>query len=141
MIVSKKYDFFDNIELKDLTTSGTESPVRDLGGGGSAFGGKPIIGAEQAIQLGGLKMLLKGSHGITGTGTITIEVYTGETGSGEAATKIDTLGPYTASDIGGVKQLNFQDYLVQGTVKLKAIASAASAFTAGTLYIGLTTAL
>ena len=140
MIVSKKYDFFDSIELKDITTSGTESPVRDLGGGGKAEG-KEIIGAEHALELGGLKLLLKGSHGITGTGTITIEVYTGKTGSGAAATKIDTIGPLTASDIGGVKQLSFQDHLVQGTVKLKVVASAASAFSAGTLYVGLTTTL
>lgn len=140
MVVSKKYKFFEGLELSTVTTSGIESKVVDLGGENKAFG-KEIVGADMPLELGGLKMLMTGSHGIAGTGTITFEVYTGKSGTGAATTKIDTLGPFNADSLGTVRQLNFQDYLVQGTVKVKAVASAASAFTAGKLELGLTTTL
>lgn len=136
MIVSKKYDIFDNVELSTIGTDGLEGEVRNLGSDIKANGAE-ILGAEKSIELGGLKLIFKGSHGITGTGTISFEIYTGDASD----KKVDTLGPYTADDLGCVRQFSLQEYDIVKNLKVKAVASASGAFTAGTIYMGLTTTL
>lgn len=143
MIVAKSVDLFDNVELSTLTTTGTDSEVIRLGEKHKAYGAE-IIGSDRSLQMGGIKLLYKGSHGITGSGKVSFEIYTGEasdSGPDTATELVDTLGPYDADALGTVKQWNLQGYDIKDTLKVKAKADQASAFTVGSFYLTLTTSL
>ena len=143
MIVAKSVDLFDNEDLSAITTTGKDSSVIRLGEKHKAYGAE-IIGSDRSLQMGGIKLLFKGSHGITGSGKISFEIYTGEpadSGADTATELVDTLGPYGADELGTVKQWDLQGYDLKGTLKVKAKASMESAFSAGSFYLTLTTTL
>lgn len=107
------------------------------------FGKKATFDGHEAIDtervfLGndGAKLRVTGSHGIAGTGKLTINLYSGK--GDTADTLIAAYGPYDASAIGGIETLAFPPGSYAGRVfqvGLVASAAAGTAFTAGTITI------
>ena len=141
MIVQKKYDVFTGtrgwLDLSSVGTTATEGKVLDFGGDIKTQNGTAIFGTEHALELNeGFKLLVVGSHGIAGTGTVTLEYYTDDLTDGDVDKLIGTSGPLTADDLGG-GWLDIPAALIHHKLKVSIKASAASAFTAGKIYVTL----
>lgn len=143
-IVQKKYDCFTSddrnwIDLSKLGTTAEEGVELDFGGVIKARGGETIFGTDHALENNGAyKLLIIGSHGIAGTGTVTLTYYT-DADDGDVDKKIGESGPLTADDIGGGGWLDLPNGYIRHKLKItaKASAEAGTAFTAGKMYVTL----
>ena len=124
-------------ELKSLGTSEVKpTPALPWKFGEVAkFDGHALIDSERTLSYNsGARICVQGSHGIAGTGKVTINLYSGV---GDTADQlIASYGPYNAAAIGGLEFLALPPGSYAGNVfqvGLKADAAAGTAFTAGTI--------
>lgn len=102
-----------------------------------SFDGHKLIDSERVMSYAApSKICIRGSHGIAGTGKLTIRLYSG---SGETAdTLIASYGPYDASALGGFETLALPPGSYAGGVfqiGLIADQAAGTAFSAGEIDI------
>lgn len=138
-VLSLNYSFFDKEELSAVTTSATNSDVIKIGNR-KKVDGKELVGdhVQNDLLLGGLQLIVTGSADIAGTGTLSIEVYTGSGDGNTATKKIDTIGPKGPDELKGTHYFKLQGASIEQNIKLGLVASAASAFSAGDVTIALT---
>lgn len=99
--------------------------------------GHTVIDTERKLSYNkGARLRITGSHGIAGTGTLSIKLYSGV--GDTADTLINTYGPYDAGALGGIESLAFPPGSYAGNVfqvGLVASAAAGTAFSAGSIEI------
>ena len=99
------------------------------------FDGHELIDSERKLSYNSnARIVVKGSHGIAGTGKLTINLYSGK--GDTADTLINAYGPYDAAAIGGLEFLALPPGSYAGNVfavGLKADQASGTAFSAGTI--------
>lgn len=126
-------------ELKSLGTAEVKPTPEEpwVFGKIAKFDGHDLIDSERTLSYNSnARLVVQGSHGIAGTGKVTINLYSGV--GDTADTLIATYGPYDASALGGVEFLALPPGSYAGNVfqvGLKADGAAGTAFTAGTIEI------